>query len=199
MKKIIAFILLLLILIALGYFLIVKKDKSKNDESPNGEIQKVAISEMTLTGVSFRTSNNELMETNFSDFQNGMRSYFIISPNINNKTSENLYVVYTNYENDFSSDVMNKTYSTFIGNSVFEKSEEFDNITIPFQQYVAFEILLDKDVQLEEIQNAVGNKWKEIWEDADLHKNRSFLADFEEHIRLENSGEYKIKIYIGIK
>jgi predicted transcriptional regulator YdeE len=199
MKKIIAFILLLLILIALGYFFIVKKDKSKNDESPNGEIEKVAISEMTLTGISFRTSNNELTETNFSDFQNGMRSYFTISPSINHKTSDNLYVVYTNYENDFSSDVMNKTYSTFIGNSVFEKNEEFDNITIPFQQYVAFEILLDKDVKLEEIQNAVGNKWKEIWGDADLQKNRSFLADFEEHISLENSEEYKIKIYVGIK
>jgi predicted transcriptional regulator YdeE len=145
MKKIIAFILLLLILIALGYFFIVKKDKSKNDESPNGEIEKVAISEMTLTGISFRTSNNELIETNFSDFQNGMGSYFAISPNINHKTSDNLYIVYTNYENDFSSDVMNKTYSTFIGNSVFEKNEEFDNITIPFQQYIVFEILLDKE------------------------------------------------------
>ncbi len=139
--------------------------------------------DIKIIGIELRTSNNEAMETIPPLWE---RFYTDAIPEkITNKKSNNIYAVYTNFENE---GVNNEgIYSLIIGVEV----ENFDNIpngltttTIKKQNREVFKV---KDAKPENI----GETWFEIWGRDDLSK--TFIAEYEHYT------DKGIDIYIGIK
>jgi len=111
---------------------------------------------------------------------------------ISNKLSNDVYAIYTNFENE---GINNKgIYSLIIGCPVSDLNNVPENLVsfvIPPSDYAVFDVEKGKP-------DKVGEKWQEIWklseEDKDFDKKRSYIAEFEHY---KSSGE--INIYIGLK
>ena len=93
-----------------------------------------------------------------------------------------VYVVYTNYENDFKK----WDYDVYIWFKVKEKTSDFPSILVEEKKFQIFEFDYNS---VEDIAEA----WKKIWAMTDLPSKYSF--DLEEY-DFENK---KFKIYISLK
>ena len=138
--------------------------------------------DIKIVGLELRTSNNEAMET-IPPFWERFYGEDIMNK-IAHKKSDDVYAVYTNFENE---GVNNKgMYSLIIGAEV----ESFKNIpqglistTIVKQNREIFPVPEGKAEN-------IGQTWMEIWQRDDLKK--TFLAEYE---RYHDKG---IDIYIGV-
>lgn len=157
------------------------------------------LPEMIITGISFPTSNAQLIHTNFSDYQSNLQQFFQIQAGIQNKLSENFYTVYAEYEKDFHLDISIKHYTIYFGYSVGNKQLDFSNLTIPSQKYVVFEVNFADEPSKQELGMAVGKKWQEIWQDAELFQRRAFIADLEVYYPKTSTQNSFVHIYIGIQ
>ena len=99
-----------------------------------------------------------------------------------NIVSPLVYVVYTNYENDFKK----WDYDVYIWFKVKEKTSDFPSILVEEEKFQIFEFDYNS---VEDIAEA----WKKIWAMTDLPRKDSF--DVEEY-DFENK---KFKIYISLK
>lgn len=99
-----------------------------------------------------------------------------------NIVSPLVYVVYTNYENDFKK----WDYDVYIWFKVKEKTSDFPSILVEEEKFQIFEFDYNS---VEDIAEA----WKKIWAMTDLLRKYSF--DLEEY-DFENK---KFKIYISLK
>lgn len=108
---------------------------------------------------------------------------------IPNKINEEVYAVYTDYENDYRG-----KYTTIIGMAV----SSLDKIPAGLVGR-AFEAQnFKKFIAKGEMPNAVGKTWKEIW-DKDAELNRSYIYDYEVYgSRSQNGANAEVDIYIGI-
>ena len=157
------------------------------------------LPEMTITGVSFTTSNTQLIDTNFSDYQNNLQIFFQIQAGIQNKRSENFYIVYAEYEKDFYLDISTKHYNIYFGYYVGNKQLNFSNLMIPSQKYVVFEVNFVTEPTKQELGAAVGEKWQEIWKNTELFRKRAFIADFEVYYPKTSTQNSFVHIYIGVR
>ncbi len=92
-----------------------------------------------------------------------------IQNKISNKTSDEIYAVYTDYESDFTGH-----YTTIIGMSVDSLEnipKEFVGITIETDNY-------KKIVSKGKMPEAVVEIWLEIWADQNLNSRRAYNTDF---------------------
>ena len=137
--------------------------------------------DIMIVGIELRTSNNEAMET-IPPFWG---KFFAegIQEKINGKVSNDVYAVYTNFENE---GINNEgVYSMFIGVEV----ENFDDVpeglvttTIKKQNRLVFQV---EDGKPEN----VGATWHKIWGEV---AEKTFIAEYEHY---HKNG---IDIYIGI-
>ena len=111
-----------------------------------------------------------------------------IQNQIPNKTSVDIYAVYTDYESDF-----NYPYTTIIGcpvNSLEHIPEGFVGVNIEKATYTKF---LSKGKMPE----AVGKTWFEIWANTDL--KRAYKADFTVHGKKYYDGdEAEVETFISL-
>jgi len=137
-----------------------------------------------IVGIELRTSNLEAMQTIPPFWQKFYQEGVL--QQIANKVSDNIYAVYTNFENEGKNN--EGVYSLIIGAEV----KNFDNIPAPFVSTV---IPVSKRAVFE-VETGhpekVGEKWQEIWQTTVFEK--SYISEYELYY---SSGE--IKIYIGIK
>ncbi|MFT5823100.1 MAG: putative transcriptional regulator YdeE [Crocinitomix sp.] len=112
-----------------------------------------------------------------------------ISPKIPNKSSEDIYCVYCEYEGDHLA-----PYTALIGYAVHENAaipSQFKVIDIPASDYAVFKAHGDLTA------GAVFEAWNTIW-NSDL--NRTHTADFEVYGQeATNPKDGKIDIFVGIK
>ena len=113
-----------------------------------------------------------------------------IEGQIQNKTSDEIYSVYTDYESDYTG-----KYLTVIGLKVDSLDEIPNGLTGRefkggrYQQFVA----------KGQMPNAVAEAWLEIWA-KDKELNRKYTADFEVYGQKSQNGENsEVEIYIAIK
>lgn len=147
------------------------------------------IQKFYVIGISVRTTN-----------ENGQSSKDIealwsrfwgeeIQKQIPNKVSDDIYAVYTDYENDFTG-----PYTTIVGlpvKSLKNIPEGFVGLTIDKALYVKF-------VSKGEMPEAVFNTWMEIWNDKDL--SRAYKADFTIHGKKYYDGDNaEVETFISIK
>lgn len=143
-----------------------------------------------IIGLELRTTN----ERAFQDIPPFWGRFFQegVDKKISNKLGEEIYAVYTNFENE---GVNNEgEYSMVVGYAVKEGEtvpEGLVEVTIPAAEYAVFS--LEKGQM-----HQVGNKWMEIWElsknDPSFNQKRSYTADFERYGAI---GE--VDILVGLK
>ncbi|WP_286753983.1 MULTISPECIES: GyrI-like domain-containing protein [Sphingobacterium] len=154
-------------------------------------MENITIQKFYIAGISVRTTN-----------QNGQASEDIealwerfwtedIQNKIPNKTSDEIYAVYTNYESDFKG-----FYTTIIGMSVDSLEncpEGFVGIIIEADNY-------EKFVSKGKMPQAVVETWLEIWADQDLNSRRAYKADFTIHGKKYYDGDNaEVETYLSIK
>ena len=109
---------------------------------------------------------------------------------IENKVSNDIYAIYTDYESDFTG-----KYHTIIGLKV----NSLDNIP---EDLIGREFKNDtfvKHTAKGEMPNAVVKTWKEIW-DNNTTLNRKYTYDFEVYTEKSQNGENsEVDIYIATK
>ena len=90
------------------------------------------------------------------------------------------YVVYTNYEKDFSEG----NYDVYVGMETENSENNFENILVDWEKFEIFEFEYTSP-------ESVFDAWKTIWENKDL--NRAYTYDIEEYYE-----EGKFRIYISV-
>lgn len=146
---------------------------------------------LKIIGIELRTTNdNGKAFTEIPSFWQKFYQEGIIEK-IPNKSSGEVYAIYTNFENEGKN---NKgMYSLIIGcpvNNISDIPEGFISVIIPESKYAIFE----SDIGAPE---KIGETWQKIWkisdEDKQFDAKRTYVSEFEQY---KPSG--KITIYIGI-
>ena len=144
-------------------------------------------SAFNIIGISVRTNNN----INGKDIGNlwGMFMSEGIFEKIPNKTSFDVYGIYTDYESDHNGD-----YTAIVGcrvSTLDEIPEGMIAITVPSSKYKIF-------TAKGKMPECVYGKWVEIWEDKALE--RTYSTDFEVYgAKSQNPIEAEIEIFIAVK
>ncbi len=144
-------------------------------------------SAFNVIGISVRTSNN----VGGKDIGNLWAKFMDedIFEKIPNKTSYDVYGIYTDYESDHTGN-----YTAIVGchvSSLKEIPEEMVGLTIPGSNY---EIFTAKGKMPE----CVYGKWTEIWENKELE--RTYSTDFEVYgTKSQNPMEPEVDIFLSVK
>ncbi|WET67860.1 GyrI-like domain-containing protein [Sphingobacterium sp.] len=154
-------------------------------------MENITIQKFYIAGISARTTN-----------QNGQASEDIealwerfwsedIQNKIPNKTSNEIYAVYTDYESDLTG-----FYTTIIGMSV----DSLENIPEGFVGIIVEADSYEKFVSKGKMPKAVVETWLEIWADQDLNSRRAYNADFTIHGKKYYDGDNaEVETYLSIK
>ncbi|MDM1047657.1 GyrI-like domain-containing protein [Sphingobacterium hotanense] len=146
------------------------------------------IEQFYVIGISTRTCNAngqaaEDIEALWVKFWNEN-----IQEQIPNKTSEDIYAIYTDYESDF-----NHPYTTIIGlpvTSLEQIPDGFVGVTIEEAKY-------EKFVSKGKMPEAVGKTWFKIWANTDL--DRAYKADFTVHGKKYYDGDLaEVETFISV-
>jgi predicted transcriptional regulator YdeE len=145
-------------------------------------MQTTVLSEPTwVIGLELRTSNDVAFETIPAHWQRFMGEQIL--GGIPNRVSDNVYAVYTNYQNP---GVNNEgTYSCVLGAAVSDASQIPDGlvaVSLPASIYQVVSV---------ERADMVGQAWQTIWQQ-DTNK-RTFIADTECYYP-----DRKVEIHLGI-
>lgn len=114
-----------------------------------------------------------------------------IADKIDNKISQDIYAVYTNYESDYT-----QSYDTIIGyavSSLEDIPEGLVGLTISQTTY-------QKIISKGKMPEAVFNTWLEIWADEELNAKRTYKADFTIHGEKYFDGDQaEVETFISIQ
>lgn len=147
------------------------------------------IESFYLTGITVRTNNSSGAAA--KDIPALWQRFFEeqVSNKIPNKTGDELYCVYTDYEGDYTQD-----YTTLLGcrtSSLEDIPEGMRGLTIAAGNYTRFEA----EGKMEE--GFVYQKWTEIWQ-SDL--DRAYTSDFEVYdFSKSDNGTEVVNIFIALK
>lgn len=129
----------------------------------------VDLGEINIAGISIRTTNRDgKSKKDIESLWKEWNSSDDIGSMIDNKISDKLYFVYTQYSSDFMGEytvIIGYEVSTFDG-----LPEEFTKIKINPYKYMKYSYT-------GKIPDVVLKKWQEIWNASD--KNRSYTTDFD--------------------
>lgn len=146
-------------------------------------------SKFHLIGISGRTTNQN--QQALTDIETLWNQFWgnDIQKKIPNKTSDDIYAVYTDYESDFTG-----AYTTIIGlpvSSLDSIPKNMTGITIETASYKKF-------ISKGKMPEAIMNTWTEIWQDKNL--NRAYTADFTIHGEKYYKGENaEVETFISLK
>ena len=148
-----------------------------------------------LVGLEVRTKNSDEFSTNgkipklWEVFYNEK-----ISEKINNKTSENIYGIYSNYESDHTGE-----YDYFIGFEVENVNEYRDSsLKIKEIEQGRYSVITTEKGQ---VQQVIGITWEKIWKmsPSELGGKRSYKTDYEIYTKEASDPSGGIfKIHLGI-
>ncbi|MCI8640456.1 MAG: GyrI-like domain-containing protein [Clostridia bacterium] len=148
----------------------------------------VELEEKVVAGIKVKTTNQDGKA--IQDIGSTWQKLFTkgIYEEIPHKVNSKTIGLYTEYEGDYT-----KPY-TFIAGLEVSKELEMNKYmvskVIPKGKYAKFVIIGD-------VQNSVGQAWKEIWS---LNLKRNYNCDFEEYQNnSEDMQKQEIHIYIGLK
>lgn len=162
-----------------------RRDKTQRLKGEWEMMQKVNQPKpIRVVGLELRTSNEQAFETIPGHWQKVVQQGVLAT--IPGKTSDDVYAVYTNFENAGKNN--QGQYSLIIGAAVEAGSPVPAGLVaaeIPASQRLSFAVESGHPER-------VGEKWQEIWGKGDL--GNTYLADYE---RYRSNGE--IEILVGVK
>lgn len=149
------------------------------------------IQKFYVIGISTRTTNKNAQSAKDIEALWGKFWGEEIQKQIPNKTSDDIYAIYTAYETDF-----NGPYTTIIGlavSSLKNIPKGFVGITIETTNYQKF-------VSRGKMPAAVFNTWLEIWQNDQLNLKRAYKADFTIHGKKYYDGDHaEVETFISVK
>lgn len=150
--------------------------------------ENITLNNITLVGISIRTNNEKAQSQ--GDIAKLWEEFFAkeILNKIQNKVSNDIYCVYTNYENDHTGN-----YTTFLGCEVSSISQgslnELESLEIPADDYLKF-------ISEGQLPNAVLETWKHIWAS---EYPRTYKADFDLYgAESQDPANAKVTTYLSI-
>jgi predicted transcriptional regulator YdeE len=139
---------------------------------------------ISVVGIELRTSNEHAFTTIPAHWQKFYAE--AILDKISNRVSDDIYAVYTNFENEGKNN--NGTYSLILGAQVRDLDKvpaPLVSTVIPSSKRTVFHVAKGQPEK-------VGEKWQEIWALNDLEN--TYLSDYEQY---RENGE--IAIFVGVK
>lgn len=148
------------------------------------------VAEKRIIGLELRTENREALKTIPPHWDRFFKEN--VMAKIPNKLSNDLYVVYTNYEEDYK-----KPYTYILGCEVSTLDEVpagLVAVVIPASTYTTF-------TTEGQLPKALGELWHRIWSLEDKHSlNRAYTTDFEFYpADLQSQTKPAVKVYIAMK
>lgn len=126
-----------------------------------------ALQEFSVVGIAVRTTNkNGQSQKDIGNLWGKFMSENVAAK-VQNKISDNLYCIYTDYESDYMG-----AYTTILGyqvSSVKNLPEELAAKTVPALTYRCYK-------SIGKLPDSVVNTWKHIWEN---NIERKYIADFD--------------------
>jgi len=150
---------------------------------------KTEIESFRIIGIEVRTSNqNNQAEKDITKLWNRFFTE-AISQKINNKVSDSIFSIYTDYDSDFTGN-----YTTILGYSVDSLEAIPDGLIGREFPRETFEVFTARGA----MPNAVVETWKTIW-NKDKELKRKYSYDFELYGEKCQQGEQsEVDIYIAI-
>jgi predicted transcriptional regulator YdeE len=139
---------------------------------------------ITIVGLELRTSNDVANQTIPAHWERFMTQAML--EKIPNKTSNDIYAVYTNYEHEGVDNI--GTYSLVIGaaiSSLENMPSEFTVVELPVSSYEVISVPHGRP-------ELVGQSWVKIWQQDTSARN--FIADFERY-----QADGTIDILLGVR
>lgn len=149
--------------------------------------KQITLREFTLVGISIRTNNNKAQQQgDIAQLWSTLISNNIVNK-IENRISDDIYCVYTEYESDF-----NGEYTCFLGcqvSSLDKLDKELKTLKIEAQHYLEF-------VSEGELPTCVLQTWNHIWNEK---YTRAYKADFDIYGEdAKNASDAKVTTYLSI-
>lgn len=151
----------------------------------------ITIQEKKIIGMAIRTTNENGQAANDIEllWQKFWKDETIHQ--LEQKVSNDIYAVYTNYETDFTG-----YYDTIIGyevNTLTVVPEGLIGLVIEGGDYAEY-------VSKGKMPEAIFNTWLGIWADQEFNSRRSYKADFTVHGEKYNDGpEAEVETYISVR
>lgn len=145
---------------------------------------------MKIIGISARTTNKDGQAA--ADLETLWQKFTAenIVDKIENKTSSDIYCVYTDYKSDYTED-----YTVLIGPEV----SDFENIPDSLLGREFPEQKFKKFVAKGEMPNAVMETWQKIWNN-DSALNRAYTYDYERYTEKSFQKENaEVEIFVAVK
>lgn len=159
--------------------------------------EKIKIGDLTLTGITTRTTNKNEMNPTTAKIGATVNAYWEqqIASKLKGRVNPGVtFLAYTDYESDEHGE-----YTFFIGEEVdsFENQNlsEFSKLVIPEGHYQKFTTNAGK------IPDVVIGAWQKIWQmtKSDFEGNRRYHTDFEIYDeRAKNPADAVVDIHVGI-
>jgi len=148
------------------------------------------LTTFNVIGIAIETTNENAQSAQDMGVLWGRFFSEAITQQITNKTNENIYAIYTNFETDFKGKQV-----AIIGHKV----SDLDNIPKGLKGITIQGGNYQKFVAKGAMPDAVIASWKEIWA-KDKVLNRSYQADFEIYgAKAQNGVHSEVDIFVGIE
>jgi predicted transcriptional regulator YdeE len=157
-------------------------------QSDNMKYETKELPQFYIIGISVRTSNQNGQSQKdigelWADFMNGK-----VADKIPNKVSNDIYCVYTDYENDYKG-----AYTTILGCKV----KSLDSIpgglmgkSISAEKYHVF-------TSTGKLPDCIVETWEEIWKSA---TDRKYIADFDVYgDKAQNTTNAEVETFVSVK
>ena len=154
-------------------------------------MNKQSIEKFYVVGIATRTINENGKSA--QDIEALWQSFWEqnISDRIENKLSQEIYAVYTNYESDHT-----QAYDTIVGYAV----SSIENIADGLRAITIEQTTYQKITSRGKMPEAVFNTWLKIWADEQLNKSRAYRADFTVHGNKYFDGDQaEVETFISVK
>lgn len=131
--------------------------------------KKTKLDKFHIVGISVRTSNTD--GKSIGDIHNLWKRFFSeeIVLSINNKVSDDVYCLYTDYDSDFMGE-----YTTIIGCKVSSMNKVPEGLVTKEIEASNYRVYVSEG----KISESVGETWNHIWAEG-KNINRTYRADFD--------------------
>ena len=152
--------------------------------------KEIKLDKFCIVGISIRTTNSN--GQSMKDISELWEEFFTkqISSNIQNKVSEDIYCIYTDYESDYTGE-----YTTIIGCNVSTADRIPEGLVLKEIRPSNYRVYTSEG----DITKSVGETWMSIWQEG-TNIDRIYQSDFDVYGNDKTNSESRIvKTYLSIK
>lgn len=151
--------------------------------------KEITLGDFKVIGLSVRTTNKDYKaQKDIAQLWENFINNNILST-VPNKVSDDIYCIYTDYENNFMGE-----YTTILGCIVSKEENIPDNLIVKDISACSYHLYTTEG----KLPKCVGKTWQHIWQQPDTH--RKYKADFDVYGKdAQNPDKAKVYTYLSVK